>query len=109
MHGNYQNRLVRNKPEPPKAVVVPVEGDIPEKTTESTISPKTTSIAAFVTGCAKLNVRERPDIKANIVAVISVKTEVVVDLGSSTDEFYKVCNAAGIEGFCVKKYIELKQ
>jgi hypothetical protein len=32
----------------------------------------------------------------------------MIDEKESTEEFYKVCTAAGIEGFCMKKFIAIQ-
>ena len=61
----------------------------------------------IVTDCVKLNVRKEPNTDAEIVCVIAGATEVAIDEANSTDVFYKVCTAAGIEGYCMKKFITL--
>lgn len=61
-----------------------------------------------VANCNKLNVREKPNLNAAIVCEINSKTELVIDEGESTDEFYKVFTASGIEGFCMKKFITVQ-
>lgn len=61
-----------------------------------------------VTGCAKLNVRKEPNAEADVVAVINEGSEVVINRIKSTVDFYAVCTAAGIEGFCMKKFITVK-
>ena len=58
--------------------------------------------------CAKLNVRKHPSIEAEIEAEIIKSTEVSIDESQSTDKFYKICTSAGIEGYCMKQFIELK-
>ncbi len=65
--------------------------------------------SGVVTDCLKLNVRKDPDGDADVLVVINALSEVTVDMDASTDEFYKVRTAAGIEGFCMKKYIALKR
>ena len=62
----------------------------------------------FVIDCAKLNVRSEPYIDSDIVCVIPGSTEVEVDEENSTDDFYKICTYSGVEGFCMKKFIQLK-
>lgn len=59
----------------------------------------------IVTNCTNLNIRVEADPDAHIVAVIPALTEVLIDSDASTNDFYKVCTAAGIEGFCMRKYI----
>ena len=62
----------------------------------------------IVTNCKKLNVREKPTVEAPVVCEIVCQTELMIDEKESTEEFYKVCTAAGIEGFCMKKFIAIQ-
>lgn len=73
----------------------------PEKTIESL--PNT--ITGVVTNCAKLNVRAEPSITANPVCVLDAAAELEVIMSESTDEWFKVCTATGIEGYCMRKFI----
>lgn len=62
-----------------------------------------------VTDCLRLNIRKTSSPDGEVLAIIDLLSEVLVDLEASTDEFYKVFTAAGIEGFCMKKYIVLRR
>ena len=62
-----------------------------------------------VTGCGKLNVRKRPAIDAAIACVLDCFAEVTVYEAESTDEFYKICTASGVEGYCMKQFIKIQQ
>ena len=62
----------------------------------------------LVSNCKKLNVRERPTVHAPVVCEIVCQAELMIDEKESTEEFYKVCTAAGIEGFCMKKFIAIQ-
>ena len=56
----------------------------------------------------KLNVREEPVVDPNnILGTIDKGVEVIIDVEESTDDFYKVCTAKGLEGFCMKQYIQV--
>lgn len=89
------------KPEPTPAPVVeqpkPVVKPEPPK-----------PVTGIVSGCAKLNVRKAANKDAEVVAVINEGSEVVINRIKSTVDFYAVCTAAGIEGFCMKKFITVK-
>lgn len=61
-----------------------------------------------VVRCAKLNVRKEPIADAMIVGTLSVSSEVMIDEAESTEDFYKVCTASGMEGYCVKEYITIQ-
>lgn len=63
-----------------------------------------------VTDCTKLNIRENPESDAdNVLGVIPVNAEVMIDESESTDEFYKVYTESGLEGFCMKEFIEVEK
>ena len=64
------------------------------------------TIPGMVIGCGKLNVRKEPKADAAIVCAIAGNTELVINVNDSTEDFYKICTASGIEGFCMKKFIE---
>ncbi len=63
----------------------------------------------FVTNCKKLNVREEPKKDSAIVCEVDYQTELMIDENESTEEFYKVFTAAGIEGFCMKNFITIQK
>lgn len=79
-----------------------------EEVAEPEVLTSEEPLTAVVVGCAKLNVREEPTSKATVVAVIDASNEVVVYDSESFGNYYKVCTASGIEGYCVKDYLELK-
>lgn len=64
--------------------------------------------SGVVTECVRLNIRKAPSPDGEVVSIIDCLTDVTVDLESSTDEFYKISTTAGVEGFCMKNYIALK-
>ena len=61
-----------------------------------------------VVNCNKLNVREEPSLDSTIVCEVNSQTELMIDKSESTDNFYKVFTASGIEGFCMKKFISVQ-
>ena len=63
----------------------------------------------FVTNCKKLNIREEPRIDATVVCEVDYLTELTIDENESTEEFYKVFTAAGIEGFCMRNFITIQK
>ena len=68
-------------------------------------------VIGVVCNCAKLNVRQDPDIKSDVVTVISAGDEVVIDTEDSTEDWYSVCVDRGSNyefGYCMKKYISVK-
>ena len=67
-----------------------------------------TPVTGIVAGCSKLNVRSKPAIDADILVVLEVNSEVVIDPTRSTNEWVKVTTAAGIDGFCMRKFVSAK-
>ena len=62
----------------------------------------------IVFGCEKLNVRIEPRTNAPIVCKIPKGSEVMIDDKESSKDFYKVFTSAGIDGFCMKSYIQIQ-
>ena len=73
-----------------------------EKTEETTFG--------IVTDCKKLNIRKEPaKVDGNTVCEVEAGTELMIDLLNSTNEWYHVYNSSGLDGFCMKEFISLKQ
>ena len=79
-----------------------------EITTEVEEPPKKEKVLGTVVNCPRLRVREHPSINAVVAAEIDEGSEVVINEYKSTEEFYSVVTATGLEGYCMKDYIQLK-
>ena len=93
MQNNSQNRTPR-----PDTKEAPVKPPVSEK-----------PFIGVVTDCLRLNVRKEPEADAPVVAIIDCLSQVTVDVDASTELFCKVRTSDGIEGFCMKKYIQLRR
>ena len=112
---NYNNISSTKPAEEVTPEVTPVEVEVKEETKVEEVKPEPAPIPVAkpqpkpvtgrVTGCAKLNVRKEPNKDAEIVSVINEGSEVVINRIKSTVEFFAVCTAAGVEGYCMKKFI----
>lgn len=60
-----------------------------------------------VADCELLNVRKQPSANAEVVCTIGRNTDVEIDDAKSTSNFYKICVASGVEGFCMKRFIKV--
>ena len=60
-----------------------------------------------VVNCAKLNMREEAKADSNVVCILDKGDKVTILLDESTEDFYRVSTMT-TEGFCMKKYIEIK-
>ena len=67
-----------------------------------------TTVTGVVSGCKKLNVRNRPNITAGIVTTIDEGAEVEIAEPIVNGDFYKVTLANGVVGYCMKKFIVLE-
>lgn len=86
---------------------VPATKVIPEpiiKTVETVELPK--SVKGVVANCAKLNVRAYPSRDADVVCVLDVTSEVEVFTEKSTYDWLYVCTVTGVEGYCMRKFID---
>lgn len=101
--GNDYTKFSREEKKRSNVIREPIAKEtVPEKEPEAK-----KKIAGIVTNCVRLNVRKEPDFDADILCTIDVSTNLIIDEEESTDEFYKICTSAGIEGYCVKTYITI--
>lgn len=85
----------------------PVETSIETEPAEP-IEPAKSEPIEGVVGCEKLNVRSDATIDSEPVGVIARDSKVFIYEYESTEEFYKVCTATGLEGYCMKKFISVQ-
>ena len=100
---NYEG--IREPINPP--VEEPKEEIIREPIEELTVENYIKS--AVVIGCEKLNLREEPSKDAKVLCVLNKGEKVQVDMSAhTTPDFYKVVTSAGVEGYCMSKYISIE-
>ena len=74
-------------------------------------TPKKESKVGVVSNCEKLNLRRSPlkdSDGANIITELLTGVAVVIDEDESTSNFYKVITEDGLEGYCMRQFIEIK-
>ena len=72
--------------------------------------PKKETKVGIVVNCEKLNLRRSPlkdSDGANIITELLSGVAVVIDEDESTPNFYKVTTETGLEGYCMRQFIEL--
>lgn len=74
------------------------------ETVETVTQPE--KVVGVVANCGKLNVRATPDATADVVCIIDVNSEVEIDVEKSNADWVSVCTTTGIEGYCMRKFIE---
>lgn len=98
-------------------VVIPecnVEPEItvtPAVVAETQVAPDTKpkaeveTVTGTVANCAKLNVRAKPNATADVVCVLDAASEIAINVKDSNREWFKVCTATGVEGYCMRKFV----
>ena len=56
----------------------------------------------------RLNIREKPDIGSSILCVAEANSELMIEEDAS-DEWFKVCTVLGVEGYCMKKFVDINK
>ena len=74
------------------------------ETVDTATLPKT--VKGIVTNCARLNVRAYPSIDADVVCVLDVMSELEINTEKSTYDWLCVCTATGVDGYCMKKFVD---
>lgn len=107
--GNTEAKPVEPVVEESVAVKVPAEVSFeePVMTVEEAQAPA--YAVGVVANCNSLNVREQPDLKAKVIDVLRAGTEVQVDVDSKLDVWVHVYTVTGLDGFCMKEYIDMKE
>lgn len=82
----------------PEVVETPVVAKEP-------VAPQPETAKGVVVDCVKLNVRANPSASAYVVCMLDVASEIEINISKSTDEWFNVCTAAGIEGYCMRKFV----
>lgn len=67
------------------------------------------TVEGSVVDCVRLNIRSAPDKSAEVLCVVNAGTLLMVDTILVTRDWYKVCTESGIEGYCMKKYVDIGQ
>jgi hypothetical protein len=114
------------KPEPEPVVETPVLDEVVEEVIEEAVeqveveaevepepepelNPENVQLGKVV-DCAQLNVRTEPSLSAELATDRPLKrnAELMIYPDESTDDFYKICTESGINGYCLKKFIEIQ-
>lgn len=89
--------------------VVDDSAEIVEDTPVTETVEEVAEVFGVVTDCLRLNIREEPTQDSAVVTIVTCLDELKIDPDNSTDEWYAVCTASGVEGFCMKKFVAVRQ
>lgn len=82
----------------------PAQVKMVEGTVETVALPKV--VEGVVTCCTKLNVRAEPNLFAKIVGVLDVNSKIEINVAQSDSDWFKICTITGIEGYCMRRFVE---
>lgn len=91
---------------PETEVEVVPEVKMVNETVETVSLPKI--VTGKVSNCAKLNVRVQPAVDADIVCILNTASEIEINVNESTAEWLKICTAAGVDGYCMRKFVDAR-
>lgn len=102
--GNKMNKGKREQLKPFDGIMTP-----PVEKTEANVQEEPKKVSGIVVDCNRLNIRTKPSINSQPVGNVTVNSEVIINLNQSNNEWFKVITKDGVEGFCMKKYVKIKQ
>ena len=83
--------------------------EIIENSSEETIDEDIVlEVLGVVTGCNLLNVRSQPEADSDVITVIPIDSIVTISNINASQDFYKVL-IGDLEGYCMKKFIKIKE
>lgn len=68
---------------------------------------KSKFISGKVAYCKSLNIKRKPISSSDIVCVLNTGSKLDVDIGRSTNEWFKVVTESGIEGYCMRSFVSI--
>ena len=105
---NQMSKKTCDKTESVEQVETPIDETSVETSIETElIEPAKPEPIEGAVGCEKLYVRSDATVDSEPVGVINRDSKVFVYEDESTEEFYKVCTATGLEGYCMKKFVSV--
>ena len=85
-----------------------IEEPVVEEAIEETSEEIQLEVIGTVEGCELLNVRSKPEESAEVITIIPVDSIITVSDVDASPDFYKVL-IGDLEGFCMKKFIKIKE
>ena len=81
----------------PEVIVTSVENNV-----------ENNEVIGKISGFEKLYVRKEASKDSEPVGIVTDKDDLSIDVAHSTDDFYKVITSNGLEGYCIKQFINIK-
>lgn len=104
---NFSKKEEVVKPVPMPYIENP-EPDEPVETIEVNLAPQNgVEKTKGIVNVPRLNVRKDASRNHKAIEVLKAGATVIIDQEASTEDFYKVTTASGVEGFCMKEFIDI--
>lgn len=109
-HKNYSNFSERFKKTENEEVINEIKETIENEVKQEEVveEVKDIIVEGYVTGCEKLNVRDGNSPNAKVLCILNKNDIVQVNLTIITEGWYKIITAAGVNGYCMTKFISIK-
>ena len=89
---------------------VVIEDEVVNNEQKEEKEEKEEKVIGVVCNCDKLNVRKKPNAKSEVAAIIGKGVEVEIVNSDSTEDFYLIRGINQfVNGYCMKKYISIKE
>lgn len=82
--------------------------EVSEEIVEEPIEQPSEKLRGIVR-CINLNVRKEPNLDSTKIGCLKTGDEIIIDPSKSTDRWYKVSTDSGLDGYCVKEFIDFEQ
>ena len=85
-----------------------VDETVENSSKETTEEDIVLEVLGVVTGCNLLNVRSQPEADSDVITVIPIDSVITISDVNASQDFYKVL-VGDLEGYCMKKFIKIKE
>lgn len=63
----------------------------------------------IVSNCETMTIRAEPSIIGDVIGTLPSGSEVMIEDEKPLSGFYKICTASGIEGYCMKHFVKMRE
>lgn len=100
---NYNKAYKQDRKKNEEVVETVVEDKVQEEVKEDS-KPTFVEYIGWVANAEQVYMREAPTKESESITIVDEGTELMI-LDDSNEEWYKVCNPSGIEGYIMKKFV----
>lgn len=85
-----------------------VDETVENSSKETTEEDIVLEVLGIVTGCNLLNVRSKPEPNSEVLTIIPIDSVITISDVNASQDFYKIL-VGDLEGYCMKKFIKIKE